>query len=66
MKTDSLLHGVLTELLLLLLADIEETWKRQAGELTSLTDDVTAMETQLQQLLQKLSHLDPETIACVT
>jgi len=50
----------------MLLSDIEETWKRQADELTSLTDDVTAMETQLQQLLAKLSHLDPASIACVS
>ena len=47
-----------------LLSDIEETLNRQADELRALTDDVIAMETELQQLLVKLSHLDPESITC--
>ena len=37
---------------------------RQASELEQLSDDVTAMETELQQLLATLSELNPETIDC--
>jgi len=43
---------------------IEETLNRQATELKSLSDDVSAMETDLEQLLMKLSQLDPESITC--
>jgi len=47
-----------------LLSDLEATLSRQASELQELSDDVTAMETELQQLLAILSELNPETIDC--
>ena len=47
-----------------LLSDLEATLSRQASELQELSDDVTAMETELQQLLATLSELNPETIDC--
>ena len=48
----------------MLFLDIEETLNRQDDEVRSVTDEIDAMETELQQLILKLSHLDPQSITC--
>ena len=47
-----------------LLSVLEDELTRQAREVATLTADVVAMETQLQQMLRTLSELNPETITC--
>ena len=44
--------------------DLEDELNRQARELETLSADVSAMETQLEQMLRTLSELNPDTIAC--
>jgi len=48
----------------MLLSDLEEVLNRQASEMRTLSDDVSAMETELQQLILALSQLDPQSTSC--